>query len=284
VRLRVACAAVLLVTAALPDAVGAQAPAPQRIEFDRLVLNGGGQVGEVRTVAMGETILTAQIALGEAARTAAPIAVTAAGVEITIPAGTLLRGAQGDGANDDALGQTARLFCGAPVKVDEAAATARRFETDPRPCFVDTDADGRLEGVFIAGTRRAPDRVVTALEPARYELIPTTPLPDSEFTLFVGEGPDLIFDARILGSEPTVNGIRLMTGGRERTIPRGLAVRGPAYPMTVSYGPARFTVLGWNNDRRELRVRIDRGFENVPMRLRHFDNRQRVVIPVYIGR
>ena len=75
-----------------------------------------------------------------------------------------------------------------------------------------------------------------------------------------------------------------MTDGHERTIPRGLSVRGPNFPLTVNYGPARFTVLGWNSDRRELRIRIDRAFENVPMRLRHFDNRQRIFIPVYIGR
>jgi hypothetical protein len=282
-----------LLAAALAMAAASAAPAqssgPFRVELDRLVLLPGGTVGEERTLAMGETILTTRIGYAAAAIPSAPIAATMADLPVELAAGEQLLAATAQGATRAMLGNGAQVFCGVPIKAAVPAPPPgergrRRFDDLVRPCFVDADGDRRLEGAFLVGTRRPEDRVLVPIPPTPYETVANVPLANSSFTFFVGAGPILYFEAQLEGHRPTINGVYLMTNGREQALQIGRSVRSLGYPATVSYGPAQFTLTGWDAEGQRLRVRVDRAFDNTPVRFRYFNNAAPMTIPVYISR
>jgi hypothetical protein len=269
ISLRLALVAVALV-AGTPAM--AQEALPFRLSLDRFVLLAGGEgLGTERVVVPGDEILRTGVGYANTARLDGPLSLSVAGLSAAITTETDLL--EAGTMSDDTrarVGAQAVVFCGPALSTENPAPTpnvrgsGRRFDEAVYPCFVDRDRDGRLEAVFLMGTRWPADRRLQPITPAAYSQRSNIPLPESNawITFEQGaalQGPVLELHLRLFGTAMNIAAVRL---GPERTFfPIERTVRRSAYPHTIVFGGAQVAVLGFEPEGRRLRIRPDHGFD-----------------------
>lgn len=256
----------------------AQEAGPFRVTQDRYVLLPGGQsVGVERTVTPREEIMRTSIGYSAAAQIAEPVSVMLAGVPIDLTGALPLPEVRPSGGTRDRVGRDARIFCGTERRVDHIAApppkphpTGRRFEKHVTPCLVDADRDGRLESAFLVGTKWASDRLLVQVPPVAYEEVKDIPLPGSSawVTFEKGallQGPILRLNVSMFGRPLPLAAVKLGTGKERKGVAVERTIRREVYPDDLAFGAARITLLGYEPEGRQLRVRVDQPFERADL-------------------
>jgi hypothetical protein len=200
-----------------------------------------------------------------------------AGVPIDLRDSLPLPEVRPSGGTRDRVGRDARIFCSTERRVDHIAASApdphppgRRFEKHVTPCLVDTDRDGRLESAFLVGTKWASDRLLVTIPPVAYKEVTDIPLPGSAawITFEKGallQGPILRLNVTMFGRPLPLAAVKLGTGKERKRFAIERSIRREAYPDDLAFGAARITLLGYEPEGRQLRVRVDQPFERADL-------------------
>ncbi len=256
------------------SALMAQDPAPFRVEFDKFaILAGGGPVGEERTVVPRDEVLRTNVGYSSAARLAAPLSLTIAGLPLNLPAGELMLEGAPRGETRDRLGRDARTFCGPPMEsLPRPAHGEPRYRDPTFLCLVDANGDQRFEAAFLVGTRRAPDIVIMNIPATPYVGESNLPLPGSTawVTFEQGaalQGPVLELHVNMFGRPAYIRGVNIVTQGRRQFFPIERTVRRSVYPHTIAFGDAQIAILDYVPEGRHLRLRVDQPFATAVMQL-----------------
>jgi hypothetical protein len=252
----------------------AQGPAPFRVEFENYaLLAGGAPVGEERTVVPGDEVLRTGVGYAAAARLAAPLSLTVAGLHLDLTADDLLLEGTPRGDTRDRLGAHARIFCGPPLQsLPNPPHAERRYQDLSYVCLVDGNGDRMIEAAFLVGARQPADIAITSVPATRYVEMNNIPLPRSSawITFERGaalQGPVLEFHVAMFGRPAFIRGANIVVDGRRRFFPIERGVRHDVYPHVIDFGSAQVSILDYVPEGRHLRLRVDRAFETAPMQL-----------------
>jgi hypothetical protein len=238
-----------------------------------VLLAGGGPVGEERTVTRDAVVMRTRLGYGGATALEADVSVTLADLPIRIAARTQLLEASFKGSTRETLGPGTRVFCAAPQPTRGLPSQrsrpnlGRRYQDEVRPCLVDRGDDGRFEEALLIGTRWPSDRLVVPIEPVAYAPPGNIPLPQSDLTVTFHhhspvQGWVLQLGGTLLGQPFRLVGIKLRPPGEAQQGYDGWhGVGARAYPHVIRFGAARISILGYDREAHEVRLRIDHPFE-----------------------
>lgn len=193
-------------------------------------------------VRKGEIFYRRPVGRSLTATLGAELALTVGGKSATLPAGARLEVARNIVMEHGTppLGKSGRTFC----------APAERESKDhvPQFCFFDSDGDGLVDKAFLAGVRRKTGLEPVAIKPTPVSMANDVPLPgESEARIrFAG---NLRFDLEIVEE------------GKRLTYDNGrTGLKKSKLPADVNFFGASFTVLSYDSESDEARIRWNSGF------------------------
>jgi hypothetical protein len=251
-------------------------PIGQALLPDVVPLDGGERIVE-----HGEVVLRGRIAYRAVAAVAEPFEVILADQHIRVrPDQMLVEVRIRGGAMADVSG--ARTFCLPPRPPSEpqnapgliGAGGGDRFAARVQPCFVDRDSDGRLDFALLAGTRRAEDRAPVPLAALPYRTQADLPIEGAEVRISFNAhlsltAPSLQLGVLLPGFDYRyVESIRARgPDGRMRGLPYDDDVPSRTYPHIITFGPARFEILGYDRETERVRLRVLEGFTRTDLEI-----------------
>jgi hypothetical protein len=223
--------------------------------------------GEEFTVKKGEVFYRRPVGRAWTAVLGGELKLTIAGKSATLPKGTMLnvaRNVQGDAAGQ--LKQPAMVFC-APTQNNWNAAkgianllTLTMFARSERVgalsqfCLVDTDGDSVVDKAFLAGANKAEDQVPVDVSPTPVAVARNVPLPgESEVRLRFAGGVGILGNIGV-DLEIVEQGQMLRYSNGRTLVPKG------KLPRDVNVFGASFTILSYDGDKKEARIRWNSGF------------------------
>lgn len=132
-------------------------------------------LGEPVTVKEGDVVLRAKIYDTEVATLTEPVSVAIARFSHDIEAGTRLDPVIAPRETEQLTGTGGMIYCGENQRTRSQFMEAMigdwfsKFDTVVRFCFVDTDKDGKLDRVFLAGAKDEDDQAAVEIEPVAFE-------------------------------------------------------------------------------------------------------------------
>ena len=241
------------------------------------------------TVRKGEVFYARPVGKAWTAELGGELKLDIAGKTATLPKGTQLNVARKVAGEAGArLDEGSAVFC-APLEKDwnvakgianlltlSLFAASRRTETFTQFCVVDSDADKLVDQAFLAGAKKKEDLEPVTIEPTPIDVAQDVPLPgESEIRLrfagSVGIFGKLAVDLELVEEGKPLaydNGRTLFSKSK---LPRKLDVFG-----------ASFTVLSYDPEAKEARIRWDKGFDNMEYGVT--TTTTTTYIPVYVPR
>lgn len=149
-----------------------------------IAVDAGHPLGETFVARKGDVVLRAKIFDTEVVTLDSPVAVTIAKFSEELASGTRLDPVLAPEKTGQLTGTGGRFYCGQNQRTRSSFAEAMigdwfsKYETQVRFCFVDSDADGKLDKVFLSGAKDKADQGARDIAPTPY----TTKLiqPDNE--------------------------------------------------------------------------------------------------------
>lgn len=132
-------------------------------------------IGEEITVREGDVILRANVFETQIATVNEPVSVSIARFSHDIEAGTKLDPVIVSSETRRVTGTSGFIYCGENQRTRSQFAEAMigdwfsKYETIVRFCFVDSDNDGKLDQVFLAGAKDKEEQAAVAIEPVAFE-------------------------------------------------------------------------------------------------------------------
>ncbi len=139
-----------------------------------IAIDSGHPLGHSFVARKGDVVLRAKIYDTEVVTLDSPIAVTIAKFNDQIVAGTKLDPVLAPEKTEQLTGTGGRFYCGQNQRTRSGFAEAMigdmfsKYETQVRFCFVDSDADGKLDKVFLSGAKDKVDQGARDIEPTPY--------------------------------------------------------------------------------------------------------------------
>lgn len=163
--------AMVAVLALLVAARTAVAPLPETM----IATKGDLPLNEVVTVRPGDVVLRAKVYDTEVVTLSEPVSVAIAKFSQDIPAGTRLDPVLVSERTTQLTGSGGRIYCGENQRTRSKFGEAMigdwfsKYETVVRFCFIDSNADKKLDKVFLAGAKAKEDQLAVAITPAAFE-------------------------------------------------------------------------------------------------------------------
>lgn len=252
------------------------------------------QAGSERAIAPGDILMRAPLGWADAATVGQTVSLEIAGLAETIASGSVLHAAtEARGGDLASLPEGRRIYCGETrvnaigavmglatfglTNIGNRVARVRRF------CLVDRDADGRFEGAFLVGAKRAADQHVVEIAPVPYEAARNQPIGPGNFVQVRFQaggllGNPLIFIEYFLTNVPQP--IDWLYTGEGRDIVRSRAATAfRTVPRPFRIGPAAFTILSFDRETKAARIRYERDFALTPVAVGFRPQTIYVVVP-----
>jgi hypothetical protein len=245
--------------------------------------------GEELTVRKGQVFYARPVGRAFSAVLGGDLALTIAGKSATLPKGTQLNLARSVGGKaGEQIEDKALVFC-TPVKKNWNAAkgianlltlslfaASQRTSTFTQFCLVDSEADGLADKAFLAGAKKPEDLEPVAIQPTPVAVERDVPLPGlSEarirFAGGVGWFGDIGFDLEVVEE-----GEQLIYSNGRTAVPKG------KLPKDLDMFGASFTVLSYDPETKQARIRWKRGFH--PGEYGVTTTSSTTYIPVYVPR
>jgi hypothetical protein len=241
------------------------------------------------TVRKGEIFYRRPVGRAFMAVLGGELTLSIAGKSATLPAGTQLNVARGvAGKARDQLGDPALVFC-TPTKSNwnmakgvanlltlSLFASSQRTDPFTQFCVLDSEGDGLVDKAFLAGARKAEDLQPVAIKPTPVSVESDVPLPgESEARLRFAGGVGILGNLGI-DLEVVEEGQRL-SYSNGRTL-----LKKSKLPRDVNIFGASFTVLSYDSDTKEARIRWNSGFHESEYGIT--TTTTTTYIPVYIPR
>jgi hypothetical protein len=245
--------------------------------------------GDEITVHKGEIFYARPVGRSFTAVLGGDLVLSIAGKSATLPKGTQLNVARAVGGDAGRqLDGKARVFC-APTQKDwnaakgianlltlTAFAHGQRTDVFTQFCLVDSEGDGMADKAFLAGAKRAEDLQPVEIRPTPVAVERNVKLPgQSEARLrFIGGAGifgDIGFDIEVVEE-----GRLLSYSNGRTTVPKG------KLPRDVSIFGASFTVLSYDKEKKEARIRWNRGF--LPVEYGVTTTSTTTYVPIFIRR
>ena len=217
------------------------------------------------------------------------LALNIAGKSATLPKGTQLNVARAVGGEagrrieDEALVVCATAENGwnaakgiANLLTLSLFARGQRTDSFTQFCLVDTERDGMADKAFLAGAKKAEDLEPLAIEPTPVSIARDVALPgESEARLRFAGGVGILgnlgFDLEVVEE-----GRRLVYSNGRTLVPKS------KLPKDVTIFGAAFTVLSYDSEKKEARIRWQSGFR--PSEYGISTTTTTTYIPIYIPR
>jgi hypothetical protein len=221
------------------------------------------------TVRKGEVFYARPVGKAYTAELGGDLTLDIAGKTASLPKGTQLNVARSVGGKASAqLGNRYVVFC-TPLEKDWNAAkgianlltlslfaASQRTQTFTQFCVVDTDLDRLVDKAFLAGAKKKEDLEPIAIKPTPIAVARNVPLPGkSEIRLRFAGGVG-IFGRLGIDLEVEESGELLQYGNGRTTVSK------EKLPKDVEVFGASFTVLSYDPEAKEARIRWNRGFGN----------------------
>lgn len=238
------------------------------------------------TVRKGDIVLRAPVGRSVAAFLEGDLSLAIAGQTASIAKGTELRVMKLQGGTAGSQLGVPIVFCSeanydagkafASLLTLGLASSGRRTAIMTQFCLADTDRDGLVEKAFLVGAKRAEDLAPVDVTPTKVVLKADSPLPgESEARLRfhgnVGYFGNIGFDLEVVESGNKLKFSNGLTYLSKKDLPKELNIYG-----------ARLTVLSYDPDKKEARVRIDKGFKEFEYSIT--TTTSMTYIPIYIRR
>jgi hypothetical protein len=246
--------------------------------------------GSEITVRKGEVFYARPVGRAFMAVLGKDLVLTIAGKSVTLPAGTQLNVArQVAGKAAGQLDDPARVFCTPTKKNWNVAkgianlltlslfASSQRTDVFTQFCVVDSEGDSLVDKAFLAGARKAEDLQPVTIEPTPIAVSSDVPLPgESEARLRFAGG------IGITGKNIGID-LEVVEEGKALTYSNGRTyVSKSKLPRDVNIFGASFTVLSYDKETKEARIRWNGGFH--PAEYGVTTTTTTTYIPVYIPR
>lgn len=245
--------------------------------------------GSEFTVRKGEVFYSRPVGRAFMAVLGGDLKLTIAGKTATLPAGTQLNVARrvaGEAA--DRLDSPARVYC-TPTKSNwnmakgvanlltlSLFARSQRTDVFTQFCVVDSEGDSMVDKAFLAGARKQEDLQPVTIEPTPIAVSSDVPLPgESEARLRFAGGVGIT--GRNLGVD-----IEVVEEGKRLAYSNGRTYISKKLPRDVEIFGASFTVLSYDSEKKEARIRWNRGFN--PSEYGITTTTTTTYIPVYVPR
>lgn len=163
-------AAALLLLVLLTAARTSVTPLPETL----MGAGTGHPEGQPFVARKGEVVLRAKVFDTEVVTLDAPVSVAIAKFSQEIAAGTRLDPVLVPPRTSKLTGAKGRFYCGENQRTRSKFAEAMigdmfsKYESAVRFCFVDTDDDGKLDRVFLAGAKDKADQAALTIAPVAY--------------------------------------------------------------------------------------------------------------------
>lgn len=248
--------------------------------------------GSEITVRKGEVFYSRPVGRAFMAVLGGELTLSIAGKSVTLPAGTQLNVARNIVVSGKAAGHiddSARVYC-TPTKGNwnmakgvanlltlSLFASSQRTDPFTQFCVVDSDRDSRVEKAFLAGARKAEDLQPVTIEPTPIAVSRNVPLPgESEARLRFAGGVGIT--GKNLGID-----LEVVEEGKELTYSNGRTYLSKSkLPKDVNIFGASFTVLSYDSETKEARIRWNSGF--LPAEYGITTTTTTTYIPVYVPR
>lgn len=234
----------------------------------RILASGHEEIGIERIVHPGDEIMRTAIGVPAAAELSGGIQFQTAGENWGAPAGTYMASAKVISSSAGTQVNAQRTFCGREFR---STGNRARVKARVRFCVTDADADGNLDHAFLVGARKPEDAAVRPITPVAYQYRENLPLPNSSLrvTFYKPPARALDFNGHTLDVRPTLFGkdwgaverIHTRVGGKSSSFKAYQSVGGDSYPRIIQFGTARISILAFNKETSEMRVRVEHGFE-----------------------
>lgn len=132
-------------------------------------------MNEVVTVKEGDVVLRANVYDTEVVTLSEPVSVGIAKFAQEIPAGTRLDPVLVSEKTEKLTGSGGRIYCGENQRTRSKFGEAMigdwfsKYETVVRFCFIDSNADKKLDKVFLAGAKAKEDQLAVEITPVGFE-------------------------------------------------------------------------------------------------------------------
>jgi hypothetical protein len=139
-----------------------------------IAVDSGHPLGQSFVARKGDVVMRAKIYDTEVVTLDSPITVSIAKFSEAITAGTKLDPVLAPEQTEQLTGTGGRFYCGQNQRTRSSFAEAMigdmfsKYETQVRFCFVDSDADGKLDKVFLSGAKDKADQGARDIEPTAY--------------------------------------------------------------------------------------------------------------------
>jgi hypothetical protein len=139
-----------------------------------IAVPAGHAIGETFIARKGDVVLRAKVYDTEVVTIDAPVSVSIAKFSQKIEAGAKLEPVLAPTTTKQLTGASGRYYCGENQRIRSGFSDAMigdmfsKYESVIRFCFVDTNDDGRLDHVFLAGAKDKADQGARAIEPTAY--------------------------------------------------------------------------------------------------------------------
>ncbi len=238
------------------------------------------------TVKKGEVFYSRPVGRAWMAVLGGDVTATIAGKSATLPKGMQLNVARRvDGKAGDEL-EAAGVFC-APVQNNwnfgkgianlltlSLFSRTERLDPTSQFCLVDGDGDAMVEKAFLAGARKAEDLQPITIEPTPIAVARDVPLPgESEARLRFAGGVGILGNIGV--------DLEVIEGGNRLVYSNGRTLVGKGkLPKDVSIFGASFTILSYDPETKEARIRWNSGFRPAEYGV----TTTTTYIPIYIPR
>ncbi len=165
--------ALLLVVPALA-LLGAARTTVSPLPETMIAVDSGHPLGQSFVARKGDVVMRAKIFDTEVVTLDAAISVSIAKFSEAITVGTKLDPVLAPEKTEQLTGTGGRFYCGQNQRTRSGFAEAMigdwfsKYETQVRFCFVDSDADGKLDKVFLSGAKDKADQGARDIEPTAY--------------------------------------------------------------------------------------------------------------------
>lgn len=234
----------------------------------RILAGGDEQTGVERTVRPDDEIMRVAIGVAASAELSGAIGMQIAGENWTLPAGAYLTGFGVRSSPAGAIVNMQRTFCGQELR---SSGNRERVKSRVRFCMTDMDADGTLDHAFLVGARNPDESVPKPIAPVAYQYRENVPLPNSHLRVTYYKPPAAAFDfnGRTLVVRPTILGrdwgspeiIHTRVGSKRKSFKAYQTIGGDTYPRTIEFGGAKISILAFDKETSEVRLKVEQGFE-----------------------
>lgn len=238
----------------------------------RIIANDEKHIGVEQTIHPNDEIIRAAIGIASAAEMLEDINIRIAGEQWFSPKGAVFARINVLNSPEGAVINPQRTFCG---QLSPVLANDRSIKPTTPFCFTDVNQDGKFDHVFTGRNKTPDDAVVQPIIPVSYIYQENVPLPGSYIKIIFYTPPKSAFDfngrqliavVTFRGQELTsLENVTTRVMGKRKSFKAYQTVAGKIYPKIIEFGAVRISILSFQKETNEIRLRVDHGFNTVDL-------------------